>query len=73
MWWGDVKRDHPDLHFSGPSGPDRTLMYGAFCMKGYDEHGGLTRPSLLEELEARGYDTSTIEFRIKRKKESTTT
>ena len=66
-WFGPVKRDADDLHFSGPKGPDRTLLYGAFCMKGYDWHGRLTRPSLVEELEARGYDVTTLEFRIKRK------
>ena len=44
-----------------------TADLAAFCMKGYDWHGRLTRPSLVEELEARGYDVTTLEFRIKRK------
>lgn len=69
-WWGKPKherREPADLHFSGPSGPDRHLMYGLFCTKGYDERGNLTRPSLQEELEARGYDITTIEFRVKKK------
>jgi len=41
-WWGKPKherREPADLHFSGPSGPDRHLMYGVFCSKGYDERG----------------------------------
>ena len=66
-FYGPVKHDDPDLHFAGPRGCDRSLLYGAFCMKSYSETGALTVLSLVEELEARGYDTTTIEFRIKRK------
>ena len=44
-----------------------TADLAAFCMKGYDERGRLVQPSLIEELEARGYDVTTLEFRIKRK------
>lgn len=66
-WFGPVKRDKDDLHFSGPNGPDRTLIYGALCAKNYDAQGWLTRPSLVEELEARGYDVTTLEFRVRRK------
>ena len=65
--FGEVRRDSPDLHFSGPNGPDRTLLYGVFCTKNYDEQGKLTQPSLVEELEARGYDITTLEFRVKRR------
>lgn len=72
VWFGQSKsvhgrHDNPDLHFSGPRGCDRSLLYGVFCTKGYDEHGKLTQPSLVDELEARGYDTTTIEFRVKKR------
>lgn len=67
VWFGRVKGEsEPDMHFSGPNGPDRTLMYGWLTAKGYDEHGRLTQPSLEEELKARGYDLTTLEFRVRR-------
>ena len=66
-WWGSVKRDTDDLHFSGPSGPDRTLIYGMLCTRNFDANGNLSQPSIVEELAARGYDVETLEFRIKRK------
>jgi len=67
-WFGQpTKRDKSDLQFAGPCGPDRHLLYGVFTMKGPDEDGNITRPSLVEELEARGYDLTTLEFRIRRK------
>ena len=56
-----------DLNFAAPSRADSRLLYNAFCVKGYDERGRLVQPSLVEELEARGYDVTTLEFRIKRK------
>jgi hypothetical protein len=56
-----------DLHFAAPRRSDSRVLYDAFCTKGYDADGNVTRPSLVEELEARGYDVTTLEFRIKRK------
>lgn len=67
-WFGrPLKRDKPDLQFAGPNASDRRLLYAMFTMKGTDEEGRNTRPSLVEELEARGYDIMTLEFRIWRK------
>ena len=61
------RRDADDIIFSGPRGCDRSLLYLRFSTKGYDERGRVTVPSFVEELEARGYDTTTLEFRVKRK------
>ena len=67
-FFGTTKGDrHPDHHFAGPCGPDRHYLYSVLCCKGRDEHGNITVPSVIEELEARGYDTTTLEFRIQRK------
>lgn len=66
-WWGRTKHDGADLHFSGPRSPDRHYLYRALCMRQRDERGAFTVPSIIEELERRGYDTTTLEFRIKRK------
>jgi hypothetical protein len=53
--------------FCASNGADRRLLYSAFSTRNYDEHGRLAQPSFIEELEARGYDIETLEFRIKRK------
>jgi hypothetical protein len=66
VWFGTTKHDGPDLHFSGPRRCDRSLLYGVFCLKPVAGVPLLER-SLVEELEARGYDTTTIEFRVKKK------
>ena len=66
MWWGPVKGDDPDMHFSGPRRCDRSLMYGVLCIKPVKGVTLMDR-SLIDELEARGYDTTTLEFRVKRK------
>ena len=56
-----------DTFFDGPVGCDRHYLYASLYARRRDEHGGLTLPSFIEELEARGYDVSTLEFRIRRK------
>lgn len=66
-WWGRDKHEGESLRFGFPRKPDGHWLYDAFCSKGYDENGSVTRPSLVEELEARGYDITTLEFRIRRK------
>lgn len=68
-WWGSTKNEGIDLHFSGPRGCDRSLVYGVFAfLPSSTPLPGLPRPrTFVEELEARGYDTTTIEFRVRRK------
>lgn len=65
-YYGERKGEGRDLYFNSPRRCDSHMLYGAFCVKGYDEHGKATRPSLVEELEARGYDVKTLEFRVRR-------
>ena len=64
--WRVTKNDGPDVHFSGPRRCDRGLMYGVLCAKPVAGVPLLDR-SLLDELEARGYDTTTLEFRVRRR------
>lgn len=54
-----------DFVFSGPCGADRRLLLYAICPPEYALSSG--QPSRIKELEARGYDTTTLEFRVKRK------
>ena len=68
VWFGPVPKDAPDLHFSGPRGCDRSLMHSALCGDRPPAIPGQPwQPSIVKELEARGYDVTTLEFRIKRK------
>ncbi len=65
--WGRLRGARSeDILLSGPRRCDRSLMYGVLCVKPVKGEALLDR-SLLDELEARGYDTTTLEFRIKRK------
>lgn len=62
-YWGRESRGYrKDLVFGSPCRPDGHLLYGAFCfvevMKG---------KTLVQELEERGYDITTLQFSIKRK------
>ena len=54
--------------FYGDTTPrcDRALVMNAFCFesRGYNNE---VRPSLIEELEKRGYDLDTLRFSIERK------
>ena len=43
--------------------PDGHLLYGAFCRAAVDGER-----SLVEDLEARGYDLTTLRFQIRRKR-----
>lgn len=64
-YWGkpsDASRgESKDLVFGFPCGPDGHLLHGAFC------HEKLASgKTLIEELKARGYDITTLQFSIKR-------
>jgi hypothetical protein len=65
--WGRLQGEGAeDILFSGPRRCDRSLMYGVLCLKPVKGEV-LMNESLINELKARGYDTTTLEFRIKRK------
>jgi hypothetical protein len=63
-YWGkESRRDYrKDLVFGSPCKPDGHLLYGALCFT--EVTGG---KSLVQELEARGYDITTLQFSVKRK------
>lgn len=57
-YWGRESGDRSgskELIFGSPSRPDGHLLYGALA-------------PLVKELEARGYDITTLQFSIRRKK-----
>lgn len=63
-YWGRESRrcTKKDLIFGSPCRPDGHLLYGALCFMDMG-HG----KTLTQELEARGYDITTLQFSIKRK------
>lgn len=69
--WGKLSRyDKPDFIFDWGEGigkPDGHLLYGLLCCerlyKNYDAPEGPKR-TFIEELEARGYDTTTLRFSV---------
>ena len=71
---GRIDGDHPEMCiFYGDGVPrcDRALVMNALCLE--RQHTDLStlkpkfEPSLLDELEKRGYDLDTLQFSIKRK------
>lgn len=66
--WSKRKSDHLISH---PRSPDGHLIHGALFNKRYapifPEGGGNWGRSLAEELEARGYDLTTLRFEIRLK------
>jgi len=75
VYWGVMKGEStPDIIYhrgDGCARPDGHLLYSVFGCKRerFDSERGQTihDPSLLEELEARGYDLTTLKFSIKKK------
>lgn len=62
-YWGRESRgSHKDLVFGSPCRPDGHLLYGALSF--VEVTNGRT---LIQELEVRGYDITTLQFSIKRK------
>lgn len=62
-YYGELPNDSPDVLYSWGEGTlkaDARLIYAMFS--GFQFEGGY-----LKELEARGYDLSTIEFSIRKK------
>ncbi len=62
-YWGRESRGcKKDLMFGSPCRPDGHLLYGALAF--VEVAPGKT---LVQELDARGYDVTTLQFSIKRK------
>lgn len=62
VFWGRESRgDKKDLIFGSPNRPDGSLLHTAFCSQ--EIHG----KTLIQHLEERGYDISTLQFSVKRK------
>ncbi|WP_374349202.1 hypothetical protein [Chitinimonas sp.] len=75
VYWGKLPHDCPDVIFAwqgetSMKGDSRLLHY---YLAGQQPDPFVTplfskmRPSLIQELEARGYDITTIEFRIRKR------
>ena len=62
FWGRDERRAKKELVFGSPCRPDGHLLFGAFCFCEITK--GKT---LVQELENRGYDITTLQFSIKRK------
>lgn len=74
MQWGKMPRDTPDMCYAwgdGCSKRDSILLHNALaCQKPdvFAEHPfAKMLPSVLEELEARGYDLTTLRFSVRKK------
>ena len=74
MRWGKVDGEDPGVCFSwgeGASKRDMLVLHGALYMERPDplkEHPfAHMRPSVLKELEARGYDLTTLRFSVSKK------
>ena len=70
LQWGKLPHDNPDIIISWGDGckTDSRFVMNTFCSKTPDPHTqpifSKMRPSFVEELEARGYDITTIKFSI---------
>ena len=75
IYYGKVPHENPDviLAWQGNSGMkcDTNLLHYYICSKRPDPHKlpifSVMQPSLIEELEARGYDITTLKFSIMKK------
>jgi hypothetical protein len=86
--WGKLPYDHPDICFGSGSktngGCDRALLHNELCHTWFEldmdkiksgEGVSYKRKelSLIEELDRRGYDLSTLKFSIKMKRKDNAT
>jgi hypothetical protein len=74
LQWGKLRYDNPDICVVWGNGchkADSRLIMHTFCSKNADPHTmpifSKMNPSLVEELEKRGYDITTLKFSIKKK------
>jgi hypothetical protein len=74
-YWGKLTRwDDPDFIFDRGEGvgkPDGHLLYGFLCCerlyKRWDDSSDAPKRTFIEELEARGYDMTTLRFSVMKK------
>ena len=69
MQWGKLPNDSPDIIYSwgeGTDRADRALLHHVFGSPRYT-YDGKTDPGLFDELEARGYDLTTLKFSIEKR------
>ena len=55
-----------DIRYFFPAKCDGHLLHGMLSMKRYTQHH-VFDPSFIEELEARGYDITTLRFSVEKK------
>ena len=76
IYWGREPHDRtPDIMFAWQGDRsmkrDTNLLHYMMCSKHPDPNAkplfSVMRPSLMEELDARGYDLTTLKFSIKKK------
>ena len=75
VYWGRMPHDEPDIiiEYRGDRGMkrDSNLLFNALTSKNVDPFAkplfSKMNPSLVEELEARGYDITTLKFSIRKK------
>lgn len=80
VYWGRSQGDNPDVVFAWQGEPsmkrDSLLLYYHMGIQRPDPNGyplySKMRPSLLKDLEARGYDITTLRFSIMKKSANTT-
>lgn len=79
MYWGREPHDSPDVMLAWQGDRmmkrDTSLLHFHLCSRHPDPHAkpifSKMEPSLIEELEARGYDLKTLKFSIMKKKPTT--
>jgi hypothetical protein len=75
MYWGRLPHENPDLVLAYQGDAmmkrDTNLLHHHLCSQHPDPHKGpifsVMNPSLIEELQARGYDITTLKFSIMKK------
>ncbi len=72
MRWGKLPHENPDMCMvwgEGCGKRDGALLHYLLCSKRMNWRGGKpnVEPSFLEELEARGYDLTTLRFSVRKK------
>lgn len=77
VYWGRLPHDNPDVVFAWQGDSmmkrDTSLLCNMFCSKQPDPFArpifSVMRPSLVDELKARGYDITTLKFSIQKLKD----
>jgi len=75
VYWGKVPHENPDIVLAWQGNPlmkrDTNMLHSFLCSKNPDPFAkplfSVMNPSMIEELEARGYDLTTLKFSIMKK------